>query len=140
VVTLQMETMQVLDVPIQELGMERGLVRILSGPPAPVMPLSRPVPARSGEAPPASAPNGVEARGRPQGPARGAGERRGGGPPRPQPTETTRIAIPPPGREPAPTVPSQIEDSPAIPATPRAAGHRRRRRRGGSGPRPHGPR
>ena len=36
-VTLQMETMQIVDVAIQELGVDRGLVRILDGPPPPIV-------------------------------------------------------------------------------------------------------
>lgn len=112
-VILQMDTMQIVDVPIQELGMDRGLVRILSEPPPPLA-----VPAR-GRMPSAPEP-------------RAAPESR---PPRP-----SQPAGPPPASSAADAAPTPAPAQPVAPVRPGTPGHRRRRRRGGPGPRLQPPR
>jgi len=134
-VSMQMETMQVVDVPVQEMGLDQGLIRILSGPPVsatsgPLGPQPTPEPAGAASA----------SGGRDRGGQHGRGERRGPGafgharaaPPQAAP-------VPP---EPAPTAPPapQAAEAAAAGAPRRSAGHRRRRRRGGAGQQPQGPR
>lgn len=133
-VTLQMETMQVVDVPIQELGMDRGLVRILSEPPPAPMAFGRGRPPQH------------EPRAAPEGP-----DRRGTPPPRPRaplppPTPSAEVIVgqrpnvaekasgvveaPAADRSDGTSAPSQPDRPPSGPGP-----HRRRRRRGGARPR-----
>jgi cell fate regulator YaaT (PSP1 superfamily) len=125
-VTLQMETMQMVDVPIQELGMDRGLVRILPGPPV-------------GDVPPPPGRGDRHGSGRTEAPVTGARQfgmqrpaqdRRG---PAPVPARTIQpemVSADVP--EPAAVTQEPVQDPRASPPV----GRRRRRRRGGSGGRP----
>jgi cell fate regulator YaaT (PSP1 superfamily) len=133
-VTLQMETMQIVDLPIEDMGLERGLIRVLDGPPPPVEPPPPPrPPSQQRAARPAPVPVAPRA---PMGrrPAIAAGEAVDVRP---------AAAIRPPAPAPRSVAPESA--GPVNPAQPLApprqgpAGHRRRRRRGGTGPRPQPP-
>jgi cell fate regulator YaaT (PSP1 superfamily) len=133
-VTMQMETMQVVEIPVQEMGLDRGVVRILSGPPMPVTFSQRP--------PQAGPEVGVA--------GQSHGRERGVMPAEPEWRASTvgPSAQPPPPPEDdvsqpaqaAPAVaPAESAASGANAGTPRrGSGHRRRRRRGGAGRPPAG--
>lgn len=144
VITMQMETLEIVDVPIQELGMERGLVRILNGPPPPAALPIRPLP---NQGRPAAAGQSRTPSGPPEG-GRSYPPRSGGPPPRANAPHSPAPAVPASPVEPAA---ASVQPEAATPAAgaglgsqpvsaPRPGGHRRRRRRGGPGPRPQGPR
>jgi len=123
-VTLQMETMQMVDVPIQDLGIDRGLVRILKEPPPGAIAHGRPVspaPARpplagGGRRAPASAV------------APGATSTVDAEPSAPPTTPPQNATVAAPTSEPGNVAPGPN-------ARPGRGPHRRRRRRGGPGPR-----
>jgi cell fate regulator YaaT (PSP1 superfamily) len=128
-VTMQMETMQVVEVPIEEMGLDRGVVRILNGPPMPAAaPAQRP--------PQTGSDVGVTGPARPR--------ERGSAPSEP----ARRVPNGVPSRQEAPKPAVADQSTPAAaPAEPAAAGtarqgsgHRRRRRRGGPGRPPAAPR
>jgi cell fate regulator YaaT (PSP1 superfamily) len=136
-VTLQMETMQTIDVPIQEMGIDRGLVRIISGPPPSERLERRPLPGRP-DTRDQNIPEGGPGRRRQRGMQPAQPERHVGPTSARQPVEA-KPAPPPASAEVRPpstpvATPAEQGASPAQPARP--AGHRRRRRRGGSGARP----
>jgi cell fate regulator YaaT (PSP1 superfamily) len=135
-VTMQMETMQVVDVPIEEMGLDQGVVRILNGPPAPpAAPVHRPPPQAGPEGgvgmPPRTRERGAT--------VPDSGRRASNGVPPPH--EAPKPAAP---NEAAATTPSVAPAGPGEPAATAAArqgsGHRRRRRRGGAGRPPTGQR
>ncbi len=130
-VTLQMETMQIIDVPIQELGLDRGLVRILPGPPA----IEGPAPGAGGERRGPGRPEGPGGRGRQPEPRHGGPERRAAPPGASVPPRPAQFAptMPAPAAAETPAVAAKAEPENGI---PRPSGRRRRRRRGGSGSRP----
>jgi cell fate regulator YaaT (PSP1 superfamily) len=136
-VTMQMETLQVVDVPIQDMGMDQGLIRILSGPPAPAIQPGPRTAQPAVETPVAPMPP----RGRDRGGPRGRGERRGpnvfaGAQPSPAPKSE---APAPNAVVPAAAATGQPTDAAAPGPARRTAGHRRRRRRGGAGQPPQTP-
>jgi cell fate regulator YaaT (PSP1 superfamily) len=155
IITLQMmETFQYVDVPVQELGLDRGLVRILDRPPVPALsperaqpsvaaatphgrngiaPQTEPVTARTPDAAAANRPR--EPRRSPERPLRNG----------PAPLPAERTAATKGQSSPAPEPPHRAErgatreraapPAPPAPAGAPAAHHvRRRRRRGGLGP------
>jgi cell fate regulator YaaT (PSP1 superfamily) len=138
-VTLQMETMQIVDLSIEEMGLDRGLVRVLDGPPPPsVPPPPPPRPATQHTAHPAPVPAAPRAP-IPRAPMSRRPAIAPGEPADARPAAASRP--PAPASRPnapdaaAPANPAQQ----AAPARQGPAGHRRRRRRGGPGPRPQPP-
>ncbi|MGI8549901.1 MAG: regulatory iron-sulfur-containing complex subunit RicT [Dehalococcoidia bacterium] len=144
VVTLQMtETFQMVDIPVQDLGLDRGVVRVLEGPPvsAPhpvqVRPLLAAQPAKpAGPVPgPAPAPSREPASGTaPPAPVRGFGPRRAG--PRPSSGSDRRLrgGSPARARTPAAEMLPPSAPTPAADPAEKLNRTRRRRRRGGIGP------
>ena len=159
-ITLQMmETLQYVDMPVQELGLDRGLVRIIDRPPIPALSPERAGPSvvaatphgRNGAAP--GARSGPIAASTPPGPEEGAQpERRGSGPERrPFPNRANRIveerrpplngaaAVPSAATPPAAPQVATGDSAAPPPSGPTAMRTRRRRRRGSLGPTPRPP-
>jgi cell fate regulator YaaT (PSP1 superfamily) len=128
-VTMQMETMQIVDVPVQDMGLDRGVVRILSGPPAPLGPPAyrSPQPGNEAVAPAQPRPRERTTAQPDRRAANGAPAAHHQPPPANPPEESLS--------EPAAKT---VAETAATPAR-QGSGHRRRRRRGGAGRPPGGP-
>lgn len=132
IVTLQMESSEIIDVPVQALGMDQGLVRILDERPAP-RPMPEPArrPTRPSQVPPNRPPAAETTSGLQPGPVEATPGRDRGPRPRPQPHQAAPLPS-------AAVPPARPEGANPAGAPAGTTSNRRRRRRGRNGrsPRP----
>jgi len=132
-VTLQMETMQMIDVPMQDLGIDRGLVRILKEPPPGAMARGRPI--TPAQARPPLAPGGRRGPVSAVAPADATGATDDAEPAGAPPHDSVPPAAPLQNATVAGRPPEPANATPGPSARSGRGPHRRRRRRGGPGPR-----